>query len=322
MAVQVLKDRNAGKIGTVVLGATAAEGGTRANTITVGGETSLPYLHFEGEMPHRAVIAIEIVDMVPEWNPEVLNAYGDAVNDPAAWAKKAVEFGADIVMIRLASADPEVKGTSPEDCAATVKRVLEAVSVPVAVLGCGVAEVDNKIIPAVAEACAGENLLLGNADNDNYNTIAAACMVHKHTLIANSPLDINICKQLNILVTEMGLPADKIILDPSIGGLGYGIEYSYSIGERSRIGALQGDKMLAMPTLGQIGLEAWKAKEANVGTDEFPGWGEQAERGIMWEALTAAALVQSGTDILVMRHPRAIELLKKNIDEMMQPNAV
>lgn len=322
MPVQVLKDRNAGKIGTVVLGATAAEGGTRTHTVTVGGETSLPYLHFEGEMPNRPIVAVEIVDMVPEWNAEILNAYGDAVNDPAAWAKKAVEFGADIVMVHLLSADPEQKGTSPEDCAKTVKNVLAAVGVPVAVLGCGVPEIDNKIIPAVAELCAGENLLIGNADNDNYNTIAAACMVHKHTLIANSPLDINICKQLNILVTEMGLPVDKIILDPSIGGLGYGIEYAYSIGERSRIGALQGDKMLAMPTLGQVGNEAWKTKEANAGVDEFPGWGEQAERGVMWETLTAAALMQSGSDILVLRHPRTIELIKRNIDELMQASAV
>lgn len=322
MPVQVLKDRNSGKIGTVVLGATAAEGGTRANTVVVGGETSLPFQHYEGATPNRSVVAVEIVDMVPEWNKEVLAQYGDAVKDPAAWAKKAVEFGADIVLVRLLSADPELKNTSPDECAATVKSVLAAVGVPVAVIGCGIAEVDNKIIPAVAEACAGENLLIGNAENDNFNTIAAACMVHKHTLIASSPLDINLCKQLNILVTEMGLPSDRIIIDPSIGGLGYGIEYSYSIGERSRIGALGGDKMLSMPVLGQIGAEAWKAKEANVSVEEFPGWGDQAERGIMWEALTAAALLQSGIDILVMRHPKAIAMIKKNIDELMQASAV
>lgn len=322
MPVQVIKDRNSGKIGTVVLGATAADGGTRAHTITIGGETSLPYLHFEGETPNRSVVAVEIVDMVPDWNQEILSQYGDAVNDPAEWAKKAVELGADLVQIRMSSADPEVKGSTPEECAATVKKVLEAVEVPLIVLGCGIAEVDNKIIPAIAEACAGENLLIGNADNDNYNTIAAACMVHKHTLIANSPLDINICKQLNILVTEMGLPADKIIIDPSIGGLGYGIEYSYSIGERSRIGALGGDKMLSMPVLGQVGAEAWKTKEANVDVSEYPGWGEQAERGIMWETITASALVQSGIDIIVLRHPRSVELVKRNIAEMMEANAV
>jgi acetyl-CoA decarbonylase/synthase complex subunit delta len=246
------------------------------------------------------------------------DAFADVMDNPAAWAKKCVdEFGADMIFLRLQSADPELGNSSPEDCIKTVKDVLAAVGVPLAVVGCGIDEVDNSVIAAVAEACAGENLLLGFASQANYNTIVAACMVHKHTVIAQSPLDINICKQLNILINDMGLPLDKIIIDPSIGGLGYGIEYSYSIGERSRLGALQGDKMLAMPTLGTIGFEAWKAKEANVGVDEFPGWGDQKERGILWEATTAAALLQSGLDILVMRHPEAVKLVKKNIADLM-----
>jgi len=147
-------------------------------------------------------------------------------------------------------------------------------------------------------------------------------MVNKHTLIANSPLDINICKQLNILINEMGMPLDKIIIDPSIGGLGYGIEYAYSIGERGRIGSLQGDKMLALPTMGTVGHEAWKTKEAQASSDEYPGWGEQEERGILWEAVTASTLLQSGLDILVMRHPEAVKLVKKNIDDLMQPNSL
>lgn len=322
MPVQVLKERISGKIAAVTLGATAAEGGTRSHTLTVGGETSLPFMHFEGETPNKPVIAIEVVDMVPDWNPEVLAQYGDTVNDVTAWAKKAVEFGADMVLVRLQSADPEQGNSSPEDCVGTVKKVLGAVGVPIAVVGCGIAEVDNKILPAVAEACAGENLLMGFAEQDNYNTITAACMVHKHTLIATSPLDINICKQLNILITEMGLPAEKIIIDPSIGGLGYGIEYSYSIQERGRIGSLQGDKMLAMPTFGSIGPEAWKAKEANASEEEFPGWGNQAERGMLWETMTATSLLQAGIDILLMRHPKAIALTKKAIDDLMKPNAV
>ena len=175
---------------------------------------------------------------------------------------------------------------------------------------------------AVAEACAGENLLLGLAEAGNYNTIVAAAMVHKHTVIAQSPLDINMCKQLNILISEMGLPLDRIIIDPSIGGLGYGLEYAYSVGERSRIGALQGDKMLALPVLGTVGFEAWKAKEANVGEDEFPGWGDQAERGILWEATTGSVLLQSGLDILVMRHPEAVALVKKNLAALMAPSCL
>jgi len=324
MPVQVLRDRNSGKVAVVTLGPTKEEGGTRSHTIKVGGEASLPFLHFEGENPYRPVIAMEVVDRVPEeWNSELKKVFADVYADPAAWAKKCVEeWGADMIFLRLQSADPELGNSSAEKCVQTVKSVLSAVGVPLAVVGCGIDEIDNTVIAAVAEACAGENLLLGFARQENYNTIVAACMVHKHTVIAQSPLDINMCKQLNILITEMGLPLDRIIIDPSIGGLGYGIEYSYSIQERGRLGALQGDKMLAMPVLGTIGFEAWKAKEANVSAEEFPGWGEQAERGILWEAVTATALLQAGMDILVMRHPEAVKLVKKNIDELMVPSAL
>jgi len=324
MPVQILKERNSGKITCVTLGATAEQGGTRACTLTVGGESSLPWLHFEGETPHKPVVAVEVLDRYPEeWNDAVKAAYGEAMKDAATWAKAAVECaGADLIYLRLQSADPELGGSSPEQCVATVKKVLATVGVPIAVIGCGIDEVDNKVIPAVAEACAGENLLLGLATTDNYNTIVAAAMVHKHTVIAQSPLDINMCKQLNILITEMGIPADRIIVDPSIGGLGYGLEYAYSVGERARIGSLQGDKMLALPVIGTVGFEAWKAKEANVGAEEFPGWGEQAERGILWEAVTAASLLQSGLDILVMRHPEAIALVKKNVADLMMPSSV
>lgn len=319
MPVQVLKDRNPGRVAAVTLGATADQGGTRTSTITVGGSTCLPFLHFEGEVPCRPVIAMEVVDRAPvEWNEELRSTLSDVWDSPAAWARKCVEeFGADMIFLRLQSADPEMGNNPPEKCVQTVREVLSAVGVPLAVVGCGLDEVDNAVIAAVAEAFAGENLLLGFASQENYNTIVAACMVHKHTVIAQSPLDINICKQLNILISEMGLPLDRIIIDPSIGGLGYGIEYSYSIGERSRLGALQGDKMLSMPTLGTIGSESWKAKEANVSREEFPDWGEQKERGILWEAVTATSLLQSGLDILVMRHPESVSLVRKNISEMM-----
>lgn len=324
MPVQVLKERNTGKVAAVTLGAGREQGGTRTGVLKIGGEASLPFLHYEGEHPHRPIIAMEIMDIAPsDWNDQLKDVFGTVYGDTAAWAKKCVEqYGADMIYLRLQSADPECGNSSADKCVKTVKDVLAAVGVPVAVVGCGTDEIDNAVIAAVAEACAGENLLLGNATQENYNTIVAACMVHKHTVIAQSPLDINICKQLNILINEMGLPLDKIVLNPSIGGLGYGIEYAYSILERGRIGSLQGDKMLAMPMLGTIGQEAWKAKEANVGADEFPGWGDQAERGVLWEAVTAAALLQSGIDLLVIRHPEAVKLVRKQIDELMKPNAI
>lgn len=319
MAVQILKERNSSKIAVVTLGATKENGGTRSHTIQIGGETSLPFLHFEGETPNKPVIAMEVWDRYPEeWNEALKSAFTtEELNSPGLWAKKCVDvFGADLIFLKLISPDNEANPGTVEQCLETVKSVLAAVSVPLAVVGCGVNEIDNKLMAAVAEKFAGENLLLGYATNDNYNTIAAACMVHKHTILAQSPLDINICKQLNILINEMGMPLDRIVIDPSIGGLGYGIEYAYSIQERSRIGALQGDKVLGMPVLGTIGFEAWKSKEANVSEEEFPGWGNQEERGILWESMTATALLQAGNDILVLRHPESVKLLKKHIDDM------
>lgn len=324
MAVEILKEKYRSKVGEVVLGATKEQGGSRSHTITVGGESALPYLHFEGEMPNRPVVALEVWDMAPEeWNPCFDNYYGDVYGDPAAWAKKCVEqYGADLIQVRLKSADPDLKDSSPEDCVASVKKVLEAVGVPIIVVGCGKAEKDNTIYAPIAEAAAGENLLIGVAELENYKSVTSACMANQHNIIAQSPIDINICKQLNILIAEMSTAmANRIIIDPTIAALGYGIEYSYSIMERARNGALQGDKMLAMPMIGNVGLEAWRAKEANASVEDEPGWGEQEERGILWEATTAMAYLQSGINIMVMRHPEALKVIRANIDDLMKDNS-
>lgn len=324
MAVEILKEKYRSQVREVVLGATKEEGGTRSHTIKVGGETALPFLHFEGEIPNRPVVAMEIWDIVPEEWPASLKSYfEDVYNDPGAWAKKCVEqYGADLIAIRFKSADPDIKDASADECIATLKKVLEAVGVPLIVYGCGKAEKDNAIIGPLAEAAAGENLLLGVAEQDNYKAVASAAMAHKHSIIAQSPIDINIAKQLNILIAEMSTPLlDRIIIDPTVAALGYGLEYSYSIMERARFGALQGDRMLAMPTIANVGHEVWSKKEANISAEEQPGWGDQAERSLTWEATTAAALLQAGMDILVMRHPEAVQLIKKQIDELMQDNS-
>lgn len=320
MAFSPVKEKYRSKVGEVVLGATSEQGGTRTHTITVGGESALPFLHFEGEIPNRPVVAMEVWDMAPtDWNECFKPYFSDVYGNPAAWAKKCVdEFGADLIVLRLKGADPDTNDASPEACAKVVKDVLSAVGCPLVVIGCGKAEKDNQVMPAVAEAAAGENLLLGVAEQDNYKSLTAACMVHKHNIIAQSPIDINICKQLNILITEMNLPANRIVIDPTIAALGYGLEYGYSIMERARNSALQGDTMLAMPMIGNVGFEVWRTKEANASIDDFPGWGEQEPRGILWEATTAMALLQAGMDIVVMRHPRAVSLIKQNIDELMQ----
>lgn len=320
MAVNLIKERYSSRVGEVTIGATKEQGGTRSYTITVGGDATLPYLQFEGEVKNKPVVALEVVDVVPDWNEIVKKPYQDVLDNPAEWAKKCVEYGADLIYLKLDGAHPDRANKSVEQCVATVKSVLEAVGVPLIVVGCGVAEKDNEVLTAVAEAATGENLLLGLAEEENYKSLTAACMVHKHSIIARSPLDINICKQLNILINEMNLPLNRIVIDPMIGALGYGIEYAYSIMERARLGALQNDKMLAMPMICTVGYEAWRAKESNASEADFPGWGDQEMRGIGWEAMTAAALIQAGASILLLRHPEALKKVKNNIEELMADN--
>lgn len=323
MAVNLAKERYSNKVNQVTLGATKDQGGTRSHTITVGGESALPFLHFEGEMVNRPVVAMEVWNVAPEaWN-ECFNEYfADVYGDIGAWAKKCVdEYKADLIQVRLMGADPDLGDDGVDKCVADVKKVLEAVEVPLIVIGCGKEDKDNAILPAIAEAAAGENLLMGVAEQENYKSVTAACMVHKHAIIAQSPIDINICKQLNILISEMNLPMDRIIIDPTTAALGYGIEYGYSIMERARMGALQGDKMLSMPLIGNIASETWKTKESNAGVDEYPAWGEQVDRGILWETTTSVALLQAGMDILVLRHPKSVELVKNNIEDLMKSNS-
>lgn len=317
MATNMLKEKYTGKINTVTLGATQEQGGTRTSTVTVGGDATMPFLHFEGDMPLKPVVAMEIQDIKPDWHPILNQVYADVMDCPVAWAKKCVEFGADLIYLKLAGAHPDTGDKSPEECAKVVKDVLAAVGVPLIVIGCGEPEKDNAVLPVVAEAAAGENLLIGLAEQDNYKSVTAAAMVHKHKVLAQSPLDINICKQLNILMTEMGLPADSIIIDPSTAALGYGIEYTYSILERGRLGALGGDKMLSQPVICQVGYEAWRSKEAVATEEDFPNWGNQEDRAILWEAMTAAGLLQGGAHIMVLRHPEAVRLFKKNAEALM-----
>ncbi len=325
MAVEIHKEKYRSRVREVILGATAAQGGTRQSLARVGGESTLPFLHFEGEMPHRPLVAMEVWDMAPEGWPGSLQAFfGDVCSDPAAWAKKCVEvYGADLIALYFKSADPDRRDAAPEECAAALQRVLRAVGVPLIVYGCGKTEKDKALIGPLAESAAGENLLLGVAEADNYKAIATAAMIHGHCLIAQSPIDINIAKQLNILISEVSPPLlGRIIMDPTIAALGYGIEYSYSIMERIRLGALGGDKMLAMPLIGNVGHEVWNKKEAVISAGDEPAWGDQAHRSMAWEAMTAMALLHAGMDILVMRHPHAVRLIKKSIDELMEAHGM
>ena len=317
-----LKEKWTGKVGEVVIGATKNEGGSRSSTIKIGGQATLPFLFEEGEMPNSPVVAMEILDSEPVDWPEVLKApFGDVLKDPVKWAVKCVdEYKAPILCIRLQGTHPDFGNKSAEEAGSIVKNILQAVKVPLIILGSGSDEKDNIVLPVVSEAAKGERCLIGDATEKNYRTLTASCMADGHNIISESPIDVNIAKQVNILINEMNFPLEKIVMNPTIGALGYGIEYSYSIMERARSAALIGDKMLSMPFVAFVGQEAWRAKEAKALSSEHPEWGDEKMRGIAWEIETSVAVLQAGADILVLRHPLAVAETKKYIDRLMVKN--
>jgi acetyl-CoA decarbonylase/synthase complex subunit delta len=318
MPIEIPKDKWPGSVRTVTLGATAADGGTRSHTVTVGGEKAMPYMHFENEMPNRPVVALEIKDRRPDdWSPLLLDTWGEVMDDPAKWAKAAEEAGADLIEMMLSLTEKDGSPMTPEAAVASVKAVLEATGLPLIVFGPGQAEVDNALLVPVAEATKGERLVLGICEDKNYRTIVATAMANGHLVSARCPMDVNLSKQLNILISDMGLPVDRILMDPTTGALGYGIEYGYSVMERLRLAALQGDGMTQFPMIVTPGFEAWKTKESKVGEGVPEAWGDWLQRAINWEVLTAATLLESGADIIVLRHPESVKQLKAAIEDLM-----
>ena len=319
MAIELLKEGWSNTINTVTIGSTKESGGTRTSTVAVGGETTLPFMLSEGAMPHKPVIAMEIFDIVPEAWPAVLKEeYKDVLNDPAKWAKKCVdEHKAELICIKLQGTHPDFGNRSADHAAKTVKSVLDAVGVPLVILGSGDEEKDNTVLAKVSEITKNEQCLIGDATEKNYKTLTASCLADGHNIIGESPIDINIAKQVNILISDMGIAKERIVINPTIGALGYGMEYAYSIMERARLAALGGDKMLSMPFICFVGQEAWRAKEAKGLEKEHEEWGPESKRGPMWEFMTAVCMLQAGGDILIMRHPKAVMETRKYITNML-----
>jgi acetyl-CoA decarbonylase/synthase complex subunit delta len=286
-----------------------------------GGENVLPFHTFEGNVPHRPLIAYEIQDVLPEdWPETVKNVYDKVSNTPVEWAKYCQDtLGAKAIALRLIGTHPDREDRSPEEAARTVKDVLSAIDVPLIILGSNHVEKDSPVLVAAAEAAKDKNCIIGKAQEGNYKTIAAAAMANNHKLIAMSELDINLSKQLNILITQMGFEKERLITDPMCSALGYGLEYTYSVMERIRLAALtQNDAVMQPPMLGDVGMYVWKVKETQATESDIPSWGSLAERGIAWEAVTATALLLSGAELLIMRHPDAVRVVEMFIDELSQ----
>ena len=310
MAFEFFKESYTGSIKEIALGK-----GDKA--VTVGGEACYPFYQFEGAMPNKPKIAMEIWDMEPdEWPEAALSPFKDVLSDAAAWAKKCVEeYGAEMIVLQLKSTDPNGNDASAEDAAATVKKVLGAIDVPLIVWGTANVEKDEEVLKKIAEECQGESLILGPVEDKNHKGIGAAAMGFGHTVIASSPIDVNLAKQCNILLENLGMPMDRMIVDPTTGGLGYGLEYSYSVMERIRMAALaQGDDKLQLPIINNLGNEVWKCKEAKQPVEEAPLLGDPEKRPILMEAVGAVAYLMSGSNVLIMRHPESIRMVKSYID--------
>lgn len=281
MPVERVKEKYNGVINTVEIGK-----GLRS--VSIGGETGLSFLFEEGAMPNPPVVVPEVLDTeAPD---------------------SALDCGAKLLCVRLASIHPDEGNRSASEAVSAVESIYKRSKMPLVVVGCGDADKDNEVLPKVSQALKGENFLFGIAAQANYKTLAATCLADGHSIIAESPIDINIAKQLNILISDMGFDPARVVMHPTTTSLGYGMEYVYSIMERSRLAAFMGDKMLSMPFVLFAGEEAWKVKEAK----------ESEAQGVNWEITTAVSMLQAGADLIAMRDPAAIRSVMKYIETIMK----
>ena len=317
--VPIRKEAAEVPVHVVTLGATRDKGGTRGRTYQIGGATAMPFHGWEGQMPNRPLVAMEVFDVVsPKYPPLLREVYGSLLEKPAEMARVLVDrYGADLISVRLEGTHPEKGNRSAEKSVELVRSVLTAVDVPLIITGHNHYDQVNEVLKAVAQACAGENLLLNWVETNNYRTIAGAALAYGHSVVAQTPIDVNIAKQLNILLGNMDVKLSQIVMDPMTGAMGYGIEYTYSVMERIRLTGIGGDKMLAGPMIVSPGQECAKIKEAKAAEKDFPAWGDLARRAALWELSTATSFLYSGADILIMYNPQAATALKNTIAQLM-----
>jgi acetyl-CoA decarbonylase/synthase complex subunit delta len=313
LGFELPKEKYGGRIKEVAIGATKDQGGTRSKRLIAGGSNGLAFHSFESESPHKPIVVMDVVDtvrMVPDLLQESM---GSVVKDPVEWARRCEsEWGADACVLKLASANPEEEDRPVEELEPLAKKILESVGLPLLVYGCGFEEKDAKVIEAVSNAAKGERLFLGLAEEKAYKSIAAASMANGHGVVAFSNLDINLAKQMNILLLDFGMKPENIIMDPLMAALGMGLEYSYSNIERLRLGALSGDPVLQMPMICDCSC-AWNVPDA---TEVNPEKGEAELRGVCWEAMTAYAAVVAGADMVIMRHPKSVKMFRDAVADI------
>jgi len=311
LAFEIPKQPYSGKIGETTVG-------TGSGAVTLGGEDSYPFHLFEGNMPNAPKIAMEVWDYDPsdEWPAAAVAPFKDVISSPDAWAKKCVDqYGADMIVLQLKSTDPNGMDRGADEAAEITKKVAEAVDVPVVVWGTANNQKDEEVLKKIAEKCEGKNLGLGPVEEANHKGVGASALGYGHTVIASSPIDVNLAKQLNILLGNLGVQSNKIVIDPTTGGLGYGLEYSYSVMERIMMAALtQEDDKLQIPMITNLGNEIWKCKEAGLPLDEMPTLGDPERRAILMECVGAVCYLLGGSSVLILRHPESVRMVRSFIE--------
>ena len=312
--VAIPKESWSGKIKEIAFGATDDESGTRDKKLLLGGEATLPFLALEGKVS-RPAIGMEVIDHVGDDYPHIIiDEIGDVIKDPVSWARACVDVhGADFICLKLLSTNPEEANVSAEDAASLVSTVLAQVKAPLIIQGSGDYDKDARVMELCGDAAKGERCLLSRAEQDGYKSIAVAAIANGHDVVAFSNIDVNIAKQLNIMLTEFGVPVDHIVSDPLMAGIGFGMEYAYSAMERIKLAGLVGDKMLQSPMIADISV-AWSAKEAYRVDAKL---GDERERAIFWEVASALAALMAGANALILRHPRSVAITRHVVDELM-----
>ena len=305
----------------VTLGAKKGDGGTRKSVVTLGGEMSLPFYLFDSPQPNLPAITIDVFDMPVPLPRAVREHYGDVMENPAEWAKKAVkEFGADLITIHLVSTDPLIKDTPASEAVKVIEDILQAVDVPLVIGGCGNKEKDPEVLEKAAEVAEGERMLLASATLDmDWERIAKAAKDFGHVALSWTQMDINNQKTLNrYLLKRAKLPPECIIMDPTTAALGYGLDYAFTNMERIRLSGLKGDKDLAFP-ISSGTTNAWGAREAwmkDSPIEDDTSWGPREYRGPLWELVTGLTLSLAGVDLFMMMHPGAVNALKEMIGNL------
>lgn len=294
--------------------------GTGEKALTLGGMNTQPLCSFDQAWKNAPAVGVEVSDIPFETEglPELAAFYAGCDSFGARVAKAAGIEGAKFVCLHFEGADPGGENKSVEDIVALAKEAAAATDLPLVITGCKNVEKDQAIFTAISDALSDRNPLFLSAREEDYKTVGAACaMANGHKVGAESAVDINLAKQLNVLMTQLGVAPASIVMNIGSAAAGYGFEYVASTLDRVKSAALeQNDNMLQMPIMTPVALETWSVKEALMNEADMPEWGSKEDRAVQMEIVTASACLSCGSDAVILRHPTSVKTIAAMIAAM------